>query len=65
MPGPFRGKGRLDALQEGLDHDDGQLQLNVMLENKRRLELEKLKQRIEESTEIAERQGKVKWSTRK
>lgn len=24
-------KGRLDVLQEGLDHDDGQFQLNVML----------------------------------
>ncbi len=36
-----------------------------MLENKRRLELEKLKQRIEESTEIAERQGKIKWNNKK
>jgi hypothetical protein len=60
-----RGRGRLDVLQEGLNHDDGQFQLNIMLENKRRIELEKLKLRIEESTDIAERQGKIKWNSGK
>jgi hypothetical protein len=36
-----------------------------MFENKRRIELQRIKKSIEESTEIAERQGKVKKLARK
>ena len=51
----------LNMLQEGLEKDDPHLQLNMMLENKRLLELQKLKSMIESSTLIAQRQGKIKF----
>ena len=45
-------------------HDDPQSQLNLLFENKRKVE-ERIKKSIEDSTELAERQGKIKLFHRK
>ena len=52
-------------LEEDLSKDDPICQLNLMLENKRKVELERIKKSIENSTVIAERQGKVRLSERR
>ena len=55
----MKARSRLDMLEEGLAQDDPQSQLNLLFENKRRVE-ERIKRSIEDSTEMAERQGKIK-----
>lgn len=51
IPSSFsKGKAKLEMLEEGLEKDDPSCQLNLMLENKRRIELERIRRSIEDST---------------
>ena len=52
-------------LQESLYNEDQKELLNVLLNNKRVLELEKIRRNIEKSTDIAERQGRLKGFNQK
>lgn len=55
----------MESLEEDLERDDPSYQLHLMMENKKLLDKERIRRSIEDSTEIVERQGRVKLQSRK
>ena len=46
---------RFDMIEESINNEDPISPLNIMLENKKKIELEKIKKGVQDSTEIAKR----------